>query len=431
MAKLLVDRVREDDLQHAHRAIVAAVFFDFRYITNDSRVSTRGLFFRSLLYQILECDPSVLSGLDQLMGSITPLPEFPEDLDDRHYERCLKSALFAATENAEVFIVIDGLDECTPDMQDDLIICIWSLYATPPLLNRVRVVVTSRSIPTKHQIHEDSRPKKITMEMENAQDIATYCSDRLWSRLRGSDLAHEIGIQSNTSVSENDIQRLIDEITLKASGMFLWVRLAVDSLLTDLHMPRPLTKEWQKAIQALPSGLESLYEALLVKAKIGTETAARHVLAWCTVAARPLSVDEVRDLFSHNDGYLDFKGSNTWTTRFTDFCGNLVEIVSDPRSHNKYVRLVHHTVKTFLTGDGARHIMSRSAAHSSLSFSCFRSLQAGYAKNSGQRHALLDYSLTYWSQHAKLSDTWHKDQRHLIDALEWQFWIIVPFAAHY
>ncbi|KAF2676991.1 hypothetical protein K458DRAFT_258856, partial [Lentithecium fluviatile CBS 122367] len=123
LASFLVDSIRKDAIQSQSPAIVSSLFFDFRHSLKRERGSAKGILLRALLYQLLDNDPSILSSFPGPCDRALRF-ERPEDLDHNYYQRCLNRALSAATNTSTVFIVIDALDECDTDIQNDLLACI-------------------------------------------------------------------------------------------------------------------------------------------------------------------------------------------------------------------------------------------------------------------------------------------------------------------
>lgn len=426
LMKFLVDGIRGNTLALPRRAIVAAIFFDFRYILVQNGENVRGLLLRALLYQILENDPSILSGFRPFLSSITPFPERPEDLDDHHYERCLHDAMITASANATVFIVIDALDECAPAVQDDLMACIASILKAVNLPTRVRVIVTSRREGTTRKLQEEYSTKLINMEEENGQAIAEYCSHRLSSQLVGpSNLPNSHYPALGTSTRQS-LRTLISDITHRANGTFLWVRLAIDMLVTgspsEQHLSHSM-EAWHRAIQDMPTELDSLYEIMIDRVPSRLKNTFRSVVAWCMFAVRPLTVDELHAALRHERQRPDYVCIDKLCIRETsrlDFIGQgFLEVVHDPLSHIGRVQLIHDTAKTFLLSNGARHVMLPGPAHTVISNVCYGILRLSV--DASHKDPLFEYSESHWAYHAEAGDTLGIPQVHLFDAFDWPY----------
>jgi ankyrin repeat protein len=424
--KFLVDGIRENTLTLPRRAIVAAIFFDFRYVSTQDRGNVRGRLLRELLYQILENDPSILSGLRHSLSSITPFPERPEDLDDRHYERCLHTALITASANAMVFIIIDALDECTPAVQDDVMACIRSIFRAEDLLTRVRVIITSRCEGTTRKLHEEYPTKLIYMEEENGQAIQEYCSHLLSTQLVGPSNVSNSHYSVLWTDARESLRTLVNDITHRANGTFLWVRLAIDMLATKFPTKQVLPKNmelWHQAIQDIPTELDSLYESMIERIPPNLKDTFRSVITWCMFAARPLTIDELHAALKHERQRPNYVCMDRLCVRgipqLNSIGHGFLEVVHDPLSHIHHVQLIHGTAKAFLLGHGARHILSSGPAHTVISDVCYDILRI--SAESTQEDPLFDYSVSYWAYHAEAADTLGIPQVHLLDVFEWPY----------
>lgn len=425
LSRFFVNSVRDNITHFPQHAITAAISFDFRYILEREKGGAKGLLLRALLYQILENDPSVFSGSCHSFDSISSIPERPEDLDYRVYQRYLRLALSAATNNANVFIVIDGLDECDPDVQDDVMACIEPIYNTPNFLKKVRVVVASRWVPSMQRVHEEERTKKIDLDMENSQDIAKFCSAMLWSRLIDPEMITDDHNASDQDILRHHLQYLVDALTHRANGMFLWVSLAINSLLTEFPVQRPpiySTEKWQKAIQDLPADLDLFYEAFLDRIPSKLNSTLQLVFSWLLFAARPLTTDELHTALEYctrrNDQEQGDELHLDWISRIEGHCWGLIEVVSDPLSDTKHVQFIHRTARDFLTGSGERYVMPTGLSHTLLAETCIQSMKGRLYDGSGNHH-LLDYCEEHWGYHASAGDKLGITQEYLLDFFHW------------
>lgn len=237
LMKILSNSIRHENALHLQEpAIAASVMFDFRYVLEPEKGGAKGLFLRALLYQMLESYPSLLSRLYQALSPLSPLPERPEDLDVRCYQLCFDTALSAVTDKAKVFFLIDGLDECDPDMQDDVMACLAPIYQQSRYTKKVRIMITSRWGSSAQRIQRQCQTGIRWMEMENTEDIATFCSVMLSPRRTRHGIFME---EQDPCVQRKDsIKELVHSIITRADGVFLWASLVVDLLLNDYPAQR-------------------------------------------------------------------------------------------------------------------------------------------------------------------------------------------------
>ncbi|KAE9378243.1 hypothetical protein N431DRAFT_452364 [Stipitochalara longipes BDJ] len=153
-----------------------------------------------------------------------------------------------ATKTHKIFLLLDGLDEFngTYSQQVKLIEFIQSLASSD-----VKFCVSSRP----WNVFEDAFNARPSLRVEDLtyKDIHHYCSANLsknlgFNALKRGDLA---------AASE-----LVDNVSMKACGVFLWVTLVVESLLEGLTDGERLS-DLQKRLDSLPSDLEDLFWRIL------------------------------------------------------------------------------------------------------------------------------------------------------------------------
>jgi ankyrin repeat protein len=398
---------------------VAAIVCDFRYVLTRDEGSAKGLLLRTLLYQILESNPSILSCLQTSLKVTSPLPERPEDLEDHHYERWLVKALIAASMNARVFIVIDGLDECTYAVQNDILAWIELFCTATSLHPRPRIVVTSRRERPIKQVRQGYPTKRIHVGEQNTQAIAKYCSAMLYSRL-----AEPVPSMVTRDVRDS-LDIVVAELTTRAKGIFLWASLAVDMLTRDFLARRgtfPDKEELRKALKDIPTGLDSLYECLLDRLCLSRRSKFLYVAAWILFAVRPLTLDELNTALQYDVSQPEHSAHDGVSLHGTSppiMCKGLIEIAPDPLSDTKTVRLVHFTVKEYLLGAGARHVMSSGSANTRITEACVKHLDYCIGNRLRPNYPLFEYAVLHWRFHAEIGDTGGIAQDCLIEAFQW------------
>jgi hypothetical protein len=145
----------------------------------------------------------------------------------------------------KLFFLIDGLDEYGDDHEK--IINMIQGFLSP----NVKTCVSSRP----WNIFQDSFQQRPSLKLEDItyQDIKLYVS----RRFRGSR-----GFKDRRSETPKEADQLIENITQKASGVFLWVALVTDSLLEGLADGERLS-DLQARLDSLPTDLETLFWNIL------------------------------------------------------------------------------------------------------------------------------------------------------------------------
>ena len=129
-------------------------------------------------------------------------------------------------------LFIDGLDEYEGDESE-----IANLFLQLAQTGNLKCCLSSRP----HQAFLDAFENVPSLRLEDLtyNDIVNYVTDKLSDDTRLQRIAAE---------QPEDVQQLIQEIVNSASGVFLWVKLVVDSLLRGLGN-RDKIKDLQARLQ--------------------------------------------------------------------------------------------------------------------------------------------------------------------------------------
>lgn len=150
-----------------------------------------------------------------------------------------------AGKNYNLFFFIDGLDEHNGDHHK--LITMIQGFLSP----FVKTLVSSRP----WIVFEDGFHQRPSLRLEDItyQDIKHYVSSRLHKNL---------GFEQLQIVDPQYAAELVTNVVKKASGVFLWVRLVINSLLEGLSEGERL-EELQKRLDNLPPDLEHLFWNIL------------------------------------------------------------------------------------------------------------------------------------------------------------------------
>lgn len=229
----------------SRQRLVVAKYFFWSAGTPLQR-SQEGLF-RSLIYDILcqrpECIPIVQKRLVQRQEEIQDC----EEIWTWDFTWQTLRELISANSPDKICFFIDGLDEYDGDSEN--------LLQTIKLFEacqRVKVCVSSR--PWSEFVHEfgDDDSHLLRVEDLTAQDIRKYADETLSSNSRFKRL----------SAKDNSIPLLLDEIVSKSSGVFLWVRLVVQSLLQGLKYADSNQFLW-KRLRSFPPDLDDFFVQMI------------------------------------------------------------------------------------------------------------------------------------------------------------------------
>lgn len=197
-------------------------------------------------------------------------------------------------------------------------------------------------------------------------DIRIYTTSRLYDAYVG------IGRPSHVDTISNGLKSLIEQVTQKARGVFIWVKLVVDELAEGVRDGTP-PSVWEDRVSEMPQELEDLYLHTLRKVKVEytAETYIILQIVLCSLSPLPLATlinctsyarwgevhdddasqeDMLRNLSSRSGGLLEAvsiePGDATDDTRF--------ETEPTPATANSLsaapkliVQFIHQTVKEF------------------------------------------------------------------------------------
>ena len=258
--------------------------------------------------------------------------------------------------DTRIFFFVDGLDEYSGEHND---ICdLFSQTANSP---RVKILVSSRPIPV--YVEKFSGFPKLQLQDLTRDDIHQYTYDILGTNpiLQGMETV-ETGVTA----------RLVEAVTSKACGVFLWVVLVVRRLIVGLQNYESMV-DLEREIGRLPSDLEKLYEHML-----GSQSEQHRVLGskYLQLVLRSLEIGIDLHLlqlsFAEADDYTVSLSSpirelateaESWICKATEgrlrsrCCGLIETRVVQPNEYSlglpltksdKKVEFFHHTVVEFL-----------------------------------------------------------------------------------
>jgi hypothetical protein len=225
-------------------SLILATFYFWNSGAEIQR-SQQGLF-RSLLWQILDQDPSFGP---QLFPDLY-LPEANwNEFPTFHQLRRAFGRLVTRPGMTKIVLIVDGLDEF--DAVKSTMTELSELFLSASASLYLKALVSSRPL-SAFEASFENEPKLRLQEL-TYNDITKFVDDRLGTHPRIIELAAQ---------SPAETRALVGEIVDAASGVFLWVKLVVDCLLEGLRNQDTILA-LQNRLKRLPKGLEALFEHLL------------------------------------------------------------------------------------------------------------------------------------------------------------------------
>lgn len=236
--------------------------FYFWHSGDEEQKSQCGLL-RSLLFEILqrhrEILPQVMPGVwdawstraSSLFSSKLPpssplLPPEPKPWTLSQLKDIFRASLRIIQVKTKTCLFIDGLDEYDGEYED--IVELFQDYAKSP---NVKICVSSRPLLVFERSFDDLPGLKV--QNLTRGDISHFVKDKLGS--------HRYMVQLSQQHAA-EVSQVMDEIVEKASGVFLWVKLVVQSILRGLRDYNRISDLYKRVLE-LPADLEALYAHML------------------------------------------------------------------------------------------------------------------------------------------------------------------------
>ncbi|KAI0428146.1 hypothetical protein F5Y09DRAFT_349839 [Xylaria sp. FL1042] len=207
------------------RGLITASYY-FWNAGTEVQKSHQGLL-KTLLYQILEADPSLCNVL---------CPEHDPGAPWGIQELTTAFERLATSETTRMFcFLIDGLDEYN-GQEETIIQIVKSLAAVP----NIKICASSRPWPAFHA-EWNANIYNFKMQDYTKADMMKYVKDYL----EGNDK-----FRAANSLDSRCLD-LIPDITNRANGVWLWVYLVVRDILRDIRDGEP-SEQWQNRLESYP-----------------------------------------------------------------------------------------------------------------------------------------------------------------------------------
>ena len=320
--------------------MVASFFFFGR--GSDLQKGSYG-FFRSLLYQLLDQCPEMLSEFISLYREKRDTQQKPGSeltWHERELQEFLDKWIPVAPKDRSIRIFVDALDEASEaeEMVDYL----------KNLAERASSAGTCLSVCFSCRHYPVLAPKdvpKIYVESENHEDIASHVRQKLKGHFQDAD--------------ESDRAQLEKEIIDKSSCIFQWAELVIPMVTKSDDKGESIRKVRQN-IAEMSGQLSELYKHLLDN--IEDKKRATQLLQWVCFTQWPLSLDELRYAMIVDITYnftsleecessVDFAQTNDqMKKKVNSLSGGLAETIE--YGDRQTVRFIHHSVNDYLRKGG-------------------------------------------------------------------------------
>lgn len=342
----LVDNMRHFISADGRTAAMAYFYFQF----SDEDNSTVDLMLRSLISQLSFWKGSPPTTLEDYASRHFGKSRYPnrrgvnckDGISQPSLNELIDILHGITKELGEVFLVIDGLDECAE--QDGLHAMVDTMLGWD--VKCLHVFLTSRFDNNLYTMMEARNIPIVEVKGQAVdEDIQLFIQEQLASHPR---------LRKWPPKSRAEIQ---SSLVKGSQGMFRWVACQIE-LIAKCVTPRDL----KRTLGSLPKSLSASYTSVLAQMDEFQWEYATRILMWLAVSSQPFRMEEAVDALA-----IDFEAENGPSfdpdLRLQDvddiiaICSTLVtpcKVIT--RRHEKVeefteLRLAHHTVKDYLLSD--------------------------------------------------------------------------------
>ncbi|KAK4113156.1 hypothetical protein N656DRAFT_778690, partial [Canariomyces notabilis] len=305
---------------------------------------------RSILTQLIRSNTDLVAHAYQelVLKKKTPSPAVLDQL----LRTLIPAASPLPSKVRYIHIVVDGLDQCSEDTQGKVITLLERIVTTASTSGSTvcKVLVSARLTPVIRRKLRNKTTLSLADEKVNLENaIRQYTNQRLQS------LSPRL---SQAKITDDDIREMGDLTVTKADGMFLWARLVLDYLGTNLSYLFT-REEVLKAAHSLPRELSEFYGRILTQltSQLDERSVARMqlILRWIAFAKRPLRRSEFRSALAFSLGVPDI--SEIVPSYVFDGLASLVE-----ERRDSSFAFIHVSVKDFLQSPESTLVLDEKVA---------------------------------------------------------------------
>ncbi|KAF5002486.1 hypothetical protein FGRMN_311 [Fusarium graminum] len=312
-------------------------------------------------------------------------PRLATDLAETSDNDLIQLFLHGVSCVPKLYCVGDALDEMSTD--------------NTPFLKRLNSLASYR--PQSLKFLMTSRPKQyLQSTLRDSSIVHISLQQRLVDADILSYLKHRFNMAPNSQRHRDLEQDIIEMVTRKSEGLFLYAKLTMDQVEDSLLSDGPI--EVATLESSLPLGLEQTYMSMLAKQRCEpgvTIDVQVIVLEAVTHSSRPLRLNEMASLVRCIRP--DIIEPSGFKRLIATSCGPLIEILED-----ETMQVIHHSFTEFLRGETRNAaavvasdfpIIDSLQAHKHMTVNCLQYLQSGTllleAEKSGA--AEIDPSITF------------------------------------
>ncbi|KAL7928885.1 hypothetical protein V8C35DRAFT_221248 [Trichoderma chlorosporum] len=289
---------------------------------------------RSLLMQLLRKDSDLVAHVYEAFVLGKKSPTIPTL--ERLLQLLFKSLSNEPSKAEYTWIILDGLDECEQEKQARVVSLMNQIASdrSSSGITTCKVLISSRTSPVLSNCLRKQQTISLSEEKISLEEaIRQYASQRLQSLEKKFHQLH---------ISPEEVANIEHGIAKKADGMFLYARLVLDYLSTNIFYSGD---EILTSVNQLPEKLSDFYRKILLQIlthlDTRSESRVKCILSWIAFAKRPLKRLELLSAITFSSGEPEV--THLVPEYVLDMCGPLIEERSDTT-----LTFIHVSVKEFL-----------------------------------------------------------------------------------
>ena len=311
------------------------------FLSDHQAKRTAAYFLRIMAFQLAQSHDAIQDALFKLSDETNVT--FGEQSSGIIWEKVFEGIIFRIPLDGVLYWVLDALDEA------DGAVTLANMFLKIRSVNPIKLFVTSRKTKDLLTFINAQSTRLIHQGLsiaDTSEDIVAYVSRT---------------VPANLPQDKNTQDDVIQQILVKASGSFLWVKLTLDAVRDNWHTK----KDIRKAMMEVPAGMELLYKRMLENVTGQSDRnreIAREILTWAVCSFRPLRLLELQAaLLPRVEGFVSLEDT------IGQICGNFINV------NNDQITLVHATARHFLLHESDGFI-NKDESHEYLALACLKFL---------------------------------------------------------
>ncbi|KAJ5326150.1 uncharacterized protein N7506_009252 [Penicillium brevicompactum] len=247
-------------------------------------------------------------------------------------------------ERSQIYIIIDGLDECKDDDVDSFLRMVVRNGLDHP--GKIKWLLASRPL--------DSAERELLTGNDQAQVSLELNHESVTESVRAYVHEKVKELDRRARYNKSLRQEIESKLVSKAEGTFLWVSLVCKQL------ESVRSEDALGAIQALPSGLPSLYHRVFSQLQVGSPTDVKGSMILLKImnstcgpqtSVDPWKLEALASICGLVGKYSSIEENETTVKALVDRCASFLQM------HERTVRFSHQSARDFFVSDAGKSLL--------------------------------------------------------------------------